>query len=487
MNTPRQTAARARVATTCLLAAIVCLVGVNIVTAMEVKYVPLPGEKVDRTGKAIRSLRNLDRLAQVDDAHKRYLRSMIGEVNLSELRSATAGPATAAPTAGPATANTTKATANKTAPAKTKKAEKAGPRPRIQLAILLDNSGSMSGLINQARSELWTIVNQFATARYDGQIPELEVALYSYGNPPATQLIGLTTDLDAVSERLFSLGISGGSEHCGAVIDKATKELKWSDSNKDLKLIFIAGNERFTQGNVDYRSACKAAISKGIVVNTIHCGDEKAGIRGMWKDGALLADGRFLNINHNAAVAHIEAPQDKKIAELGVKLNETYIPYGTDGLRGARNQAVQDANAANLSTQVLTNRALTKASANYRNGAWCLADAVKSNKVKLGDVKADDLPENMRKMSLEQRRDYVSGKLQEREAIQKQIMDLNKERQSFVAAKRKELAAKGVETLDTAVVKVVREQAAKKKFNLKSADETPEPSKKDATDAKKPE
>ncbi|MGH7127061.1 MAG: vWA domain-containing protein, partial [Planctomycetaceae bacterium] len=27
--------------------------------------------------------------------------------------------------------------------------------PRIQMAILLDTSGSMSGLINQARTQLW--------------------------------------------------------------------------------------------------------------------------------------------------------------------------------------------------------------------------------------------------------------------------------------------------------------------------------------------
>ena len=38
--------------------------------------------------------------------------------------------------------------------------------------------------------------------------------------------------------------------------------------------IFIAGNEPFTQGPVNYAESCKAAITKGIIVNTIHCGGE---------------------------------------------------------------------------------------------------------------------------------------------------------------------------------------------------------------------
>ena len=50
---------------------------------------------------------------------------------------------------------------------------------RIQIAILLDTSGSMSGLIDQARTELWSIVNEFIFARQKGRQPEVQVALLS--------------------------------------------------------------------------------------------------------------------------------------------------------------------------------------------------------------------------------------------------------------------------------------------------------------------
>jgi len=150
-------------------------------------------------------------------------------------------------------------------------------QPLVQMAILLDTSGSMSGLIDQARTELWAIVNEFIFASKDGRTPELQVALYEYGKSSLSaeqgyirEILPLTTDLDKVSEELFALNTNGGEEYCGWVIKEATRSLKWSDSPDDLKVIFIAGNEPFTQGPVDYRQACKAAISKNIVVNTIH-------------------------------------------------------------------------------------------------------------------------------------------------------------------------------------------------------------------------
>ena len=94
-------------------------------------------------------------------------------------------------------------------------------QPLVQLAILLDNSGSMRGLIEQAKSELWRVVNELTGARQRGKQPRLQVALYIYGSPPATQLNSLTDDLDRVSESLFGIRISGGM----AAIDELCQRL----------------------------------------------------------------------------------------------------------------------------------------------------------------------------------------------------------------------------------------------------------------------
>ena len=95
-----------------------------------------------------------------------------------------------------------------------------GDKPLVQMAILLDTSGSMSGLIDQARTELWSIVNEFVFAEQNGRKPQVQVALYEYGNNGLSvetgwirQIVPLTTDLDKVSQELFALKTNGGDEY----------------------------------------------------------------------------------------------------------------------------------------------------------------------------------------------------------------------------------------------------------------------------------
>ncbi len=92
----------------------------------------------------------------------------------------------------------------------------------IQVALILDTSGSMDGLIEQAKTKLWKIVNELATARKNGQLPNVQIALYHYGNDNISReahyvkkLVPLSTDLDKISDELFKLTTNGGSEYCG--------------------------------------------------------------------------------------------------------------------------------------------------------------------------------------------------------------------------------------------------------------------------------
>ena len=69
--------------------------------------------------------------------------------------------------------------------------EPAGPpRPTVQIAILLDTSNSMDGLIAQAKSQLWNVVNEFVRAKKDGRPPAIQVALFEYGNNSLTRTRG---------------------------------------------------------------------------------------------------------------------------------------------------------------------------------------------------------------------------------------------------------------------------------------------------------
>jgi hypothetical protein len=345
-------------------------------------------------------------------------------------------------------------------------------RPVVQIAILLDTSGSMEGLIEQAKGQLWKIVNEFISARQNGKLPEVQVALFEYGKStlPASEgfirmIQPLTTDLDKISEELFALKTNGGDEYCGWVIREAINRLTWSNSPDVYRAIFIAGNEPFTQGSVKYSDSCKTAVGKGIVVNTIHCGNANEGVNTKWKDGALMADGKFMTIDQNQAVVHFEAPQDAEILRLSTDLNNTYVAFGRYGSESSLRQVAQDANAASLAPQgAAVNRALAKASANYRNSNWDLVDAVKEKKVKIEELKAEELPDDLKKLGVKERKDYLAKKSEERAELQNQINDLNKKRSEFLADKVKNSTNN---TLDAAIVTAVREQAAKRNYTFK--------------------
>ena len=273
---------------------------------------------------------------------------------------------------------------------------------KIQVALLLDTSNSMDGLINQAKSRLWNIVNTLTTLRFEGMEPEIQIALYEYGNDrlrAADNFIRLvaplTTDLDLISEKLFTLTTDGGLEYCGAVIRRAATELTWSTNDKDIHLIYIAGNEPFTQGKISYKEAINDASGKKITVNTIHCGDRAEGVSGLWKDGADKGNGEFFNIDHNVRVRYIITPYDDRIDACNIRLNSTYISYGASGEARRANQAAQDMNAASISSANKIERAVSKSRSAYRNSTWNLIDLIAEDADVLKTIKQTDLPKEL--------------------------------------------------------------------------------------------
>ncbi len=345
--------------------------------------------------------------------------------------------------------------------------------PLIQMAILLDTSNSMDGLIDQAKAQLWSIVNEYAIARQHGKAPRLELALYEYGNDGLKsetgyirQVLSLTDDLDKVSEQLFALKTNGGQEYCGWVIERAVADLAWSKNTNDYKVIFIAGNEPFTQGKVDYKKSCKAAIEKGVIVNTIHCGDYETGVKQSWSDGAKLADGGYLHIDQNRKAVYVAAPQDEAIVRLGTELNSTYLAYGRWAEEGVQLQIAQDSNAKLASSSAPIQRSISKSTSNYDNSRWDIVDAIENKNLELAELKKEDLPDAMKDMTLEEREAYVKEMGEKRQTIQKQISQLNVERQKFVAEEMKKLADKGEDTLEAVIIKLVRQQAARFHFEF---------------------
>ena len=339
----------------------------------------------------------------------------------------------------------------------------------IKVALLIDTSNSMDGLINQAKAQLWEIVNELSYAKYGLKSPNLEIALYEYGNSNLSsregyirQVLQFSNDLDKISEKLFSLTTNGGNEFCGQVIQTSLNELSWGKNKNDLRLLFIAGNEPFTQGKINYKDAITNAKEKDVAVNTIFCGNYSNGVSGMWKDGADLGGGDYLTINQDKKIAHIVTPYDTEIIILNKKLNKTYIYYGSKGQSKFSSQKEQDSNAESLDEVVIVKRAVTKSSRLYDNSSWDLVDAEKKQKVDYKKIEKKKLPIALQNKTGKEIKIYVKEQAKKRGEIQKKIKELDLKRRNYITKKQKEVVKK--DALNNVLLKAIKRQAKLKNY-----------------------
>ncbi|MDR6464886.1 VWA domain-containing protein [Chryseobacterium sediminis] len=344
---------------------------------------------------------------------------------------------------------------------------------KIQVALLLDTSNSMDGLIDQAKSRLWNIVNTLTTLKYNGKSPQIEIALYEYGNDGIRdenyirQVAPLTQYLDLISEKLFALRTNGGSEYCGAVIRDASANLNWDSNEKSMKLIYIAGNEAFNQGKINYKDVVSKAKDKNIYTNTIFCGSREEGIQTFWQNGASLGGGKYFNIDSDRKVLYIETPYDIKISECNAKLNDTYIYYGNHGSEYRLKQITQDKNAESQSASNLVERAVAKSKKNaYKNDHWDLVDKAEKDAGFIANVKESELPAELKGKSKEEIQKTITAKSAARDKIQKEIEELSKKRQSYIDGEMKKRGTDDSDDLGKAIESSIVELAKKNGYSL---------------------
>ena len=328
----------------------------------------------------------------------------------------------------------------------------------------------MDGLINQAKTQLWEIVNELSYAKYGIQKPDLEIALYEYGNDGLEradgyirQVLPFSDDLDEISEKLFSLTTNGGKEYCGEVITTSLDQLKWGKNKNDLRLIFIAGNEPFTQGKIDYKEAVADAKEKDVIINTIYCGNYQTGISGMWKDGAELGGGDYMTIDQNKKVIHIVTPYDADIIILNKKLNKTYIYFGSQGRTKAIRQQVQDENAEYEAAPVSVKRAVSKSNRLYKNSSWDLVDKSDEEDIDYSKIDRKKLPKALQSMTDAELKAYVAEQKKLRSEIKAKINQLNSKRKVFIAKKQSESMKK--DELENVMIQAIKKQAMRKNYS----------------------
>jgi hypothetical protein len=343
---------------------------------------------------------------------------------------------------------------------------------KIQVAVLLDVSNSMDGLIDQARAQLWNMVSVLGRTECASGTPLVEIALYEYGRSTNRQADGyvkqvnaFTGDLDEVSKNLFALATDGGDEYCGQVIYTSLRELDWDTSSQNYKVIFIAGNEDFLQGSLHFKKACDEAKNKGVIVNTIYCGSKRDAIRENWNLGAECGRGSFTVIDQDANEEEIPTPYDNELLTLNTNLNNTYIGYGATG--ADRKSKLEDVDQMNysLKTSVAVKRVAVKGNKKmYKNAEWDMVDAYEADSTVISKIPVQSLHDSLKSKSRTEVAAIVKQKKAERDILQERIAKLSKERDAFIASEKRKKAGTNISTLESEIEKILKEQV--RRFNM---------------------
>jgi hypothetical protein len=233
-------------------------------------------------------------------------------------------------------------------------------------------------------------------------------------------------------------------------------------------------------GEKQYPAICKEAVKKDLLINTVQCGDIAA-TTPIWREIAKSSEGEYAAIAQTGNMALVEAPQDKDIARLNAELGKTLIPVALKGAKWEEvnadvkaKQAASEATPAAVVADRATYLRYSKvtlvgasmvASVRVSTGDGELIDQISAGAVKLADLKDEQLPPDMRKMTLSQREAYVGERKKERDTIQAKITELNKARLDFLETEKKKEAAAGPkpDSFDGTVSTILERQAEAKK------------------------
>ncbi|HEX6623134.1 MAG TPA: vWA domain-containing protein [Pyrinomonadaceae bacterium] len=354
--------------------------------------------------------------------------------------------------------------------------DKPSPDERtLEMVFVLDTTGSMGGLLEGAKQKIWGIVNEVMQSP---DKPAVRVGLVAYrdrGDQYVTQVLPITHDLDKVYTTLMEYRADGGGdgpENVRRALADGVRQAGWSKASERVsQVIFLVGDappHDDYQDEPDTLVTTQEAVSRGMIVNTIQCG-EATDTRAVWQNIARRGEGRYFAIAQDGGVSTIATPYDSRLTELGGKLGATYMAYGGGPGEAGRDFRVKaEAEQSRTESTVAANAAPVAAADRAANKVMNrdayvgdLLQSIENGTVRLDAVKDDDLPDALQKLPPAERKKEVERRLAERQKIRDEITSLSKQRAAFIAAERKKLTGAKA-GFDSAVADALKEQMTRK-------------------------
>ena len=351
---------------------------------------------------------------------------------------------------------------------------------KIEAVFVLDTTGSMGGLIETAKQKIWSIATTLAQAE---QAPEIRMGLVAYrdrGDAYVTEVVDLSTDLDTMYGRLMQFAADGGGdtpESVNQALADAVNRISWSQDPSSYQVIFLVGDappHLDYQAEAQYPEIVRTATAKGIIVNTIQCGDLAQTVA-PWTEIARLGNGRYLKVGQAGDAFAVTTPYDDEIAQLSAELDGTRLFYGDTeqmAVLGAKVAATDHLREA-ASAAARARRAVFNATeSGLKNlfGDQDLVEDVSKGEVSLDAVPEEELPETLRELDRAGQEQVIEELAGRRSELQSRIDALAQVRADYIDERIAEQGGAD-DSLDRQIYDVVKDQAAPAGLSFESGPE----------------
>jgi len=353
----------------------------------------------------------------------------------------------------------------------------------VEVAFVLDTTGSMSGLIEGAKQKIWSIANEIIDVEDNGQT-RIRFALIGYrdrGDAYITRKFDMTDDIHGIYGNLLEFQAQGGGDRPESVnqaLNEAISDLSWSKTPNTLRMVFLVGDappHMDYANEIQYPGVLAHANTHNIIVNTIQAGSDRETSR-VWRKIAYLGQGDFAMIPQNGGMQVIQSPYDHDIEQLQQRVNRTSLGYGNEDqrkqFRSKRNRAVS------ASPETASDMAQYRLKAGKKNqvitGVQELVEDYEDGKVNLTTISKAALPKILQDLTPAQRKEKVEKLVAERSKLNQKLEALVKQRETFIDTKRAELESKsGKDAFDTQIRKTIERQMSTKKPKPQKLEKTP--------------
>lgn len=347
-------------------------------------------------------------------------------------------------------------------------AVRTGEKPIVEVAFVLDTTGSMGPLIEGAKRKIWSIATTIIDENPGAEIRMGLVAYRDIGDDYVTRTFPLTTDIQDLYANLLELKARGGGdwpESVNEALHIGVTKLAWTQGDEICRILFLVGDAPphmdYAQ-DTKYPEVLKLAREHGILVNAVQAGGASDTQR-VWRDIAQMGNGRYIPIPQDGGhIVMIETPYDLEIIELQNEINGTVIPYGPRHQRSSVEQKVKQASAAPAPVAAemagYMSRNAARSAGEAITGRGDLVADVKAGRQKLAALKDEDVPEAMRGLSADQRTAMLDLQMEKRARFNARMAALIKKRDAYVIAQAKKAPQRKGDSFDRVVAETLKAQ-----------------------------